>query len=195
MEVWKKITAGTLLGGVIIGGVIYIPKLIRLKNASPELDVIPSAKIHKVDLTGLTIRIDIKLKNPTPAAFKMKYPYVRLTYKGTTVGTSQSVNKDIEMTGLGEANIEGIMMNVTLMNMLSVAGPLLKAVKANDQIQIDITTITHIDPYWKYDDVKKEWKKLFTIGKHSLIPFSKTQTVTLKKASSSVKQISSKKKK
>lgn len=181
MEVWKKITVGALAGGVLIGGVLFIPKLIKLKNASPELDVIPKAKIHKLDFTGLTIRVDVQLKNPTTAAFKMKYPYIRLSYKGSVIGTSQSVNKDIEMPGLGEANISQIMMHVPITSVLSMAGTLLKAVQNNTEVKVDITTITHIDPYWKYDEDKKEWKRMVNLGKKSLIPYNKTQSVSLRK--------------
>jgi hypothetical protein len=181
MEVWKKITVGTLAGGVIIGGIIFIPKLIKLKNASPELDVIPTAKIHKLDFTGITIRIDVQLKNPTTAAFKMKYPYIRLSYKGSVIGTSQSVNKDIEMPGFGEANISQIMMHVPITSVLSMAGALLKAVQNNTEVKVDITTLTHIDPYWEYDEDKKEWKRLINLGKKSLIPYTKAQAVTLRK--------------
>lgn len=181
MEVWKKITAGTMVGGVIIGGVIFIPKLIKLKNAAPELDVIPTAKIHKLDFTGITIRIDVQLKNPTSAAFKMKYPYIRLSYKGSVIGTSQSVNKDIGMPGFGEANINQIMMSVPLMSVFSMAGALLKAIQNNQEVQIEITTLTQIDPYWQYEEEKKEWKRMINLGKKSLIPYTKAQTVTLRK--------------
>ncbi len=181
MEVWKKITVGTLAGGVIIGGIIFIPKLIKLKNASPELDVVPTAKIHKLDFTGLTIRIDVQLKNPTTASFKMKYPYIRLSYNGSVIGTSQSVNKDIEMPGLGEANITQIMMHVPITSVLSMAGALLKAVQNNTEVKVDIQTVTHIDPYWEYNEDSKEWKRLINLGKKSLIPYNQTQSVTLRK--------------
>lgn len=181
MEVWKKITVGTLAGGVIIGGIIFIPKLIKLNNASPELDVIPTAKIHKLDFTGLTIRIDVQLKNPTTAAFKMKYPYVRLTYNGSVIGTSQAVNRDIEMPPFGEANISQIMMNVPILNILSMAGALFKAVQNNEEVKLDIVTMTQIDPYWRYDEEKKEWKRMINLGKKSMISYKENKTVTLKK--------------
>lgn len=181
MEVWKKITVGTLAGGVIIGGIIFIPKLIKLKNASPELDVVPTVKIHKLDFTGLTIRIDVQLKNPTTASFKMKYPYIRLSYNGAVIGTSQSVNRDIEMPGLGEANITQIMMHVPITSVLSMAGSLLKAVQNNTEVKVDIQTVTHIDPYWEYNEDNKEWKRLINLGKRSLIPYNQTQSVTLRK--------------
>lgn len=181
MEIWKKIAIGGGISGILIGGFIFIPKLIRLKNVSPELDVVPMAKIHKIDFSGITIRIDVQLKNPTVADFKMKYPYIRLSYKDTTIGTSQSVDKDIEMSGFGEANISEIMMNVPILSLLSLSGNLLKAIQNNEEVKVDITTITHIDPYWKYDKEKEEWVRLPNLGKKSLIPYSETKTVTLKK--------------
>jgi hypothetical protein len=181
MEAWKKITAGTIVSGILIGGVIFIPKLIKLKNAAPELNVVPTAKIHKLDFTGLTIRIDVQLKNPTSAAFKMKYPYVRLAYKGTVIGTSQSVDTDIEMPPFGEANINAIMMSVPLLSILSMAGALLKAVQNNQSVELDISTSTEIDPYWDYDKEKKKWMRTTNLGKKSLIHFAKTQTITLRK--------------
>lgn len=170
-----------MAGGAVIGGVIFIPKLVQLSKAAPELDVIPKAMIHSFDGSGLTIRVDVQLKNPTPAAFKMKYPYVRVTSGESLLGTSQSVNTDIGMPGFGEANITSIMLKVPMLKLLSLAGTFLKAVSANQEVKINIATITHIDPYWKYDENKKEWKRMISLGRRSLIPYNTMQPVTLRK--------------
>lgn len=182
MELWQKITAGALMGGVVIGGVIFIPKLIQLNNAAPELDVIPKAMIHKFDpLSGLTIRIDVQLKNPTPAAFKLKYPYVRVTLGETLLGTSQSVNTDIGMPAYGEANITAIMLQIPMLKLLSLAGTFLKAVTANQETKINIATVTHIDPYWKYNEASKQWTRMISLGKKSTVPYTNNQPITLRK--------------
>ena len=185
MELWKKISIGAGVGGVLVGVFLFLPKLIKLKNAAPELDTIPTAKIHKLNFSGLTIRIDVQLKNPTGVDFKMKYPYIRLSYKGSVIGTSQSVDTDIEMKGFGEANISEIMMHVPMLSLLSMAGKLLQAVQNNEEVKVDITTITHIDPYWKFDKEKNEWGRLVNLGKKSVLPYSHTQTVTLRKQQAS----------
>ncbi|MFL5763570.1 MAG: hypothetical protein ACJ77K_06465 [Bacteroidia bacterium] len=181
MEFWKKVAAGTLTGGILIGGVLFIPKLLRLKAAAPQLDVIPSAKIHKLDFTGVTIRIDVKLKNPTSAAFKMKYPYIRLTYKDYVIGTSQSVDQDIEMPPFGEANIDAIMFNIPILSVIGMAGALLKAVQNNLAVEVDIATITEIDPYWRFDDDAKTWKRMINLGTKSMIHFENKITVSLRR--------------
>jgi len=181
MEFWTKVAAGTLTGGILIGGVLFIPKLLRLKSAAPQLDVIPSAKIHKLDFTGITIRIDVKLKNPTSAAFKMKYPYIRLTNNDWVIGTSQSVNTDIEMPPFGEANINSVMFNIPLFSMLELAASLVKAVQNNQAVNLDVTTLTEIDPYWQFDEDSKAWKRMINFGSRTMIPFEKKMTVSLRK--------------
>ena len=181
MSNWKNIAVSAGIGGVIIGGLFFIPKLVRLKNAAPELDVVPSIQLHKIDGKGITVRMDVNLKNPTPADFKMKYPYIRLSYKDNIIGTSQSVNKDIGMPAFGEANIQQIMMTIPLLSLLSMGGGLLEAIQNNSGVKMNVTIITHIDPLWKYDTTTNEWKQLINLGKKALINYSQTKTLTLKK--------------
>ncbi|HRH58483.1 MAG TPA: hypothetical protein PLS10_12585, partial [Chitinophagales bacterium] len=80
METWKKITVGTIIGGGLIGGTVY---LLRLNKMNAELETVPMVKIHKLDFSGLTLRVDVQLKNPTRTPFKIKFPFIKLVYKGT----------------------------------------------------------------------------------------------------------------
>ncbi len=158
METWKKIAVGTVVGGVLIGTTVYV---IRLNNTSAQLETIPMVKIHKLDLTGLILRVDVQLKNPTRTAFKIKFPFIKLVYKGTTVGSSQVVDKDITIPAFGEAVVNQIMIRVPLLSIFSLSGGLIKAVQNNETVKIDVTTLTTIDLGWKK------------------APFSKVDTVTL----------------
>ena len=155
----KKIIAGTGIGAVVAAAVW----LFRLNRASVSMEVVPAIKLHKFDLTGLYIRIDLQLKNPTRSTFKIKYPFVKLSYQGTSVGSSQVVNQDITLPPFGEAQISAIMVRIPILNIFSSAGKLLSAVKNNETIQMDVTTISTID-----------------IGVQK-IPYTKTDTLTLKK--------------
>jgi hypothetical protein len=142
METWKKITVGTIVGGALIGGTIYI---VRLSKMGAELETVPMVKIHKLDLTGLTLRVDVQLKNPTRTAFKIKFPFLKLVYKGTTVGSSQVVDKDISIPAFGEAVINQIMIQVPLLSIFSLSGGLIKAIQNKEAVKIDVTTLTTID--------------------------------------------------
>lgn len=183
MERRYKLIIGAVGGAALIGaGVIFIPPLLKTNNAAPDLDAIPSAMLHKVGLDGITIRLDVKVKNPTEANFKMKYPYFRLKYKGDSIGTSQSINQDVAMKQMGEANFNNILLNIPLFSSLTSAVSLVKAAMAKEEINLEVEVMTHIDPYWKYDPDKDEWSRRPNLGKNtSLIEVKKAIPITLNK--------------
>lgn len=158
METWKKITLGTVIGGAIIGGTVYV---IRLNSMSAELETVAMVKIHKLDLTGLTLRVDVQLKNPTRTPFKIKFPFIKLVYKSTTIGSSQVIDKDISIPAFGEAVINQILIKIPMMNIFSFSGGLIQAVQNKEAVKLDVNTITTIDLGWKK------------------MPFSKSDTITL----------------
>lgn len=146
METWKKIAVGTVIGGALIGGTVYV---VRLTKMSAELETVPMVKIHKLDLTGLTLRVDVQLKNPTRTAFKIKFPFIKLIYKGTTVGSSQVVDKDISIPAFGEVIITQIMIRVPLLSIFSLSGGLITAIQNKEAVKLDVKTSTTIDIGWK----------------------------------------------
>jgi len=158
METWKKITVGTIVGGGLIGGTIY---LLRLNKMNAELETVPMVKVHKLDFSGLTLRVDVQLKNPTRTPFKIKFPFIKLVYKGTTVGSSQVVDKDIQIPAFGEAIIDKMMIKVPLMNIFSLSGGLIKAIQNKEPVKLDVKTLTTIDIGWKK------------------VPYTKADTITL----------------
>lgn len=158
METWKKITVGTIIGGGLIGGTVY---LLRLNKMNAELETVPMVKIHKLDFSGLTLRVDVQLKNPTRTPFKIKFPFIKLVYKGTTVGSSQVLDKDIQIPAFGEAIIDKMMIKVPLMNIFSLSGGLIKAIQNKEPVKLDVKTLTTIDIGWKK------------------VPYTKADTITL----------------
>jgi len=132
-----KILIGT--GVVLTGGYLF-----KMSRTSANLETEIKAIIHKFDLTGITIRVDAKIKNPTEGSLKIKYPFVKLSYKGETVGSSQVVNQDITIPKFGEANIEAIMIKIPLMGLLSAGLDLLTSLKSGAGVKIGITIITTI---------------------------------------------------
>lgn len=158
METWKKITVGTIIGGGLIGGTVY---LLRLNKMNAELETVPMVKIHKLDFSGLTLRVDVQLKNPTRTPFKIKFPFIKLVYKGTTVGSSQVLDKDIQIPAFGEAIIDKMMIKVPLMNIFSLSGGLIKAIQNKETVKLEVKTLTTIDIGWKK------------------VPYTKADTITL----------------
>jgi hypothetical protein len=142
MSLTSKILTGTLIGAGVIAGYRYY---LNMKKTQAELEVIPDAKIYEVNWNGITIRIDLLLKNPTKGSFSIKFPFVKLIHKGTTVGSSEVVNKGIKIPAYGQAKIDKILVNIPILSIFTVSSSILKAIQNNEQVTITATLMTTID--------------------------------------------------
>ena len=142
MSLANKVLATTIVGGGLIAGYSYY---LKMQRTQAELEVIPDAKIHQVSWDGITIRIDLLMKNPTKGSFSIKFPFVKLTYKDNVVGSSQVVNKDIKIPAFGEAKIEKILVSIPILSIFSLSSSILKAVQKNEPLTIKATLVTTID--------------------------------------------------
>lgn len=142
----KKILIGLGIGGGLAAGGHY---LWRLRKTSVNLEIVPTVKVHKLDLQGLVLRVDVQLKNPSNTSLKLKFPFVKLLIKGSSIGSSQAVNQDIALPSFGEAKFEAIMIRIPMLSLLSSAKSLLLAVQQGEAFKIGVMTITTIDLGWK----------------------------------------------
>jgi hypothetical protein len=153
----KKILIGTAVGGAVIAGYTY---LTRLGRTSAQLQTVSRVSVFKIDLKGLTLQVDVNIKNPSQTGFKIKFPFIKLGYKGQTIGTSQSVNQDITVPAYGEAVASKIMIVIPIMGLFSIGGGLIAAIQSGGGVSIDVTTITTINlgiktlPYQKTETVQ-----------------------------------------
>jgi hypothetical protein len=138
----KKLLTITLIGGGLIAGYSYY---VKMKKTSAELEIIPDASIHAVNWDGITIRLDLLLKNPTKGSFTVKFPFVKLTYKGATVGSSQAMNQDIKIPAYGQAKIEKLLVNIPVLSIFSVSASILKSIQSKEPVTIVATLKTTID--------------------------------------------------
>ena len=160
MSLTKKIITGTLIGAGVITGYSYF---LKMKRTQAELEVIPDARLDQVNLDGITVRIDLLLKNPTKGSFSIKFPFVKLKYKDSLIGSSQVINQDIKIPAYGQAKIEKILVNVPMLSIFSVSSSVLKAIQSKEEVKITATLITTIDLGW------------------TKLPFEESHEVTLKK--------------
>lgn len=155
----KKIIIGGSIGAAVLGLISYVG---RLKRTSVQLESVASAMVHSIKLDGLTIRIDVQLKNPTETALKINFPFIKLLFKGSVVGTSKVVNQTIAIPANGEAKVPGIMINIPPTGLMSVASGLFAMLTKQQAAEIVTKTVTTIDLGWKK------------------IPYEKTDTTQLK---------------
>ena len=160
MSLTKKIIVGGLVSAGAIAGYSYY---LKMKKTEADLQVIPEASLYQVNWDGITIRIDVLLKNPTKGSFSIKFPFVKLTYKDSLVGSSQSVNQDIKIPAFGQAKIDKILVNVPILSIFSMSTSVLKAIQSKDEVKVTATLITTIDLGW------------------TKLPFEESHEITLKK--------------
>ena len=142
MSSLTKILATTVIGAGAIAGWSYLK---NLKTAGAELEIVPKATIHSLSWNGLTIRLDVLLKNPTNGSFSLIAPFIKLLYKDTTIGSSTPANNELKLPPHGELIIEKIMVQIPMSNVFSVVFTLIKALISNEAATLTVRTITTIN--------------------------------------------------
>lgn len=142
MSSFTKIIAGTAIGASMIAGFGYIK---QLRKAKAELEIIPKPNLYALTWSGITIRVDVVLKNPTAGSFYIKFPFIKLIYKDSTIGSSQAIDKNIKIKAFGEAVIDKILITVPVTNVFSLGFSLVKALHNKEPIKLKIKTMTMVD--------------------------------------------------
>lgn len=142
MSLLTKILTTTAVGAGAYAGWSYLK---NLKTAGAELEVLPKATVHQLSWDGLTIRLDVLLKNPTKGSFTLKFPFVKLLYKDTVIGSSTPVDKDIKIPAFGQVMIDKIMVQIPMMGVFSLAFTLVKALISGQSETLTVRTRTTID--------------------------------------------------
>jgi hypothetical protein len=137
----NRILVALGLGAGAWAGFNYLRKM---SLTDKYLEIIPSAMIHKVNLAGVFIRMDIRFKNPDGGSFKIKYPHVRLNYEGESIGSSQVIDKEIQIPAYGEAVVNGIMIEIPIASILTTGYKVYKTIIEGKPVKMQCLTHTTI---------------------------------------------------
>lgn len=142
MSLATKILTGTVLGASVIAGWTYLK---NLKTTGAELEIVPKATIHQLSWNGLTIRLDVLLKNPSNGSFSLIAPFLKLLYKDTTIGSSTPLAKEFKVPAHGQVMIDNILVQIPMTNVFSVAFTLIKSLISGGTETLTIRTTTTIN--------------------------------------------------
>lgn len=132
-------------------GASYMVKLNRLSN---ELESVTKVSIHKVSLSGIDLRINVVLKNPSGGSINVKHPFVKMIYGATTIATSQIRDVNMNIPKFSEVSLEPVMVNIGFMSLATTVPGLLKEYRNTGKLNLTVKTITTINdnlPYTKTD--------------------------------------------
>jgi len=147
-----------------IGGSFALFFLGRYKNASKEIQVLPSFSIPNFGLKGLTVEINLTIKNPTTVTLNIMYPFMRLMLGGSLIGSSQVINQVIKIPSYGEVQINKITIPISLMEELDLGLSLLSPLASGASVSAELVTVSALS-FWFGD-----------------IAFERTTKVNLKKS-------------
>lgn len=145
MSVASKILTGTLIGAGVIAAVGYVRKL---KKTQAELEIIPTTNLYQLTWNAIVIRADVLLKNPTKGTFSIKFPFVKIISNGTTLGSSQAVNKDIKIPAYGEVVISKLLITIPVTSFFSVASDVMKSLQNKKPVKLTIKVMTTVNLGW-----------------------------------------------
>ncbi len=157
----KQIIIGTGIGGIIYGGY----KLLTLKKAGEELIIEPNVNIFKVELSGITLSLEIKIINPNSATLNITSPFVKLDYLGQTLGSSNISKKVEPIKAMGSTQLDTIYFKLSFLNILTSLKSFFNAYYAGDAIALNVMVKTFLQ---------------LPVGQKEKII---TETITLKKKS------------
>ncbi|GGA90012.1 hypothetical protein [Puia dinghuensis] len=143
MSDWKKIALAAAGCGVLV---YYGRRLARMKA---NLIITPQVSVQSIGLTGVVLRTDVQIKNPSDSGFSIKFPFVTLLYKDSLLGSSKVVNQNITINAYSEVNIQKILIEIPLSGVLSVASGLLSFLQNKQPVKIIVKTATVVDLGWK----------------------------------------------
>ncbi|MDB5274464.1 MAG: hypothetical protein JWO58_2831 [Chitinophagaceae bacterium] len=144
------------LGAGVVALAIGIPYLLKLKRLSEELEIVTKVNIQKVTLTGLELRVDVTMKNPTGGSLKVKFPFVKMLYKDSVFATSEVKDQDYDIPKFGQKQLDPIIVSLPIIQMATNTPDMLSAYRKNGKLDIVVKTITTINnkvPYTKTDSL------------------------------------------
>jgi hypothetical protein len=155
-----KLIAGVAAGAGALATYSYVQKMKRLQK---NLQYIPTVNLAGITWNGITLRVNILLKNPTKAKLKIQFPFVKMEYKGTVIGSSQAVPKEIKIPANGEVLIDNVLIVIPVTGLFTVTAEVLKTLLEKKPVALTLTVMTDITVGWI--TVHYEEKKPITIRK------------------------------
>lgn len=122
--------------GLVWGGTY----LLKLGSLSTKLEIVTKTLIHKIKWTGLTLRVDAMLKNPTAGNITVTHPFVKMQYKGKTFATSKVQNKEYAIVEFSEQPMDTIYIDLDFISLAQAVPDLLREYRTKGNLSIDLLT-------------------------------------------------------
>jgi hypothetical protein len=117
----KPILLGISAAAAAIGYFLFKGKSLSETAENIRVSLASLPKIHKIDLTGLKVSVDLRVDNPGKERITVKIPSVRLSYRGKLVANTTISDKLYPIEPVSSGKISGIMIEASYFNLLTNA--------------------------------------------------------------------------
>ena len=133
--------------------------LLRLQKASQTIVTRTSLKVNRVGLSGIELKASIRLQNPNPVALAIQFPFLNLTHKDVSIGSSTVKNETIQLSENSEKTFDMAIQSAGWLTLIQVLGTdIVQKIRSGQKVSIDLlaTTSTQINgiPYEQQESIK-----------------------------------------
>lgn len=149
-------TKHIVVGGGILGAVLAGRYLINLNRLNNELETVTKVIVNKVTLTGLELKVDVTLKNPSAGSLSVKYPFIKMQYGDSSFATSEVRNEDITLDKFSQVQLPPIFISVGFITLAANVPNAYAEFRKNGKITLTVKTISTINntlPYTRTDNI------------------------------------------
>jgi hypothetical protein len=149
-------TKHVLIGGGIVTALLAGNYLLNLNRLNNELETNTKVGISKLTLSGLELKVDVTLKNPTAGSLSVKYPFIKMMYGDSSFATSEVRNEDITLEKFSQVQIPPMYINVGFVTLAMTAPAAYAEFRKNGKVNLIVKTISTINntlPYTRTDNI------------------------------------------
>lgn len=133
--------------------------LLRLNKASKTIVTRTNIKVNRVGLSGIELKAEVRLQNPNPVALSIQFPFLNLTHKDVSIGSSTVKNETILLSENSEKTFSIMVQSAGWLSLIQTLGADIVQKIRNGQktvIEILATTSTEINgiPYEQQELIK-----------------------------------------
>ena len=140
MGLGSKIIAGAGIAGAAAAGITGV----RLYRLSRLLQITYRLRVSSLSLKGVTLTIDVVMKNPTAGSLKLKYPFLTVMLGNTLLATSEMQNAWIDIKPYSVTEVNNITFNISTLQELGILASLLVPLTTGQPVTLRAITQTSV---------------------------------------------------
>ena len=107
---------------ILVGGAAYgVNKLLGLRNLADKANILlRNTRIQSVDLSGIELRTDVIIQNPTNQEITISQPFVKLLKGDSLIGSSTPTTDNNKIKAMSESALHTVSLNISMLEAIKL---------------------------------------------------------------------------